>query len=152
MLQSCGCSKSVTDCPLRVFGNGALTVGDVWASERRVTGLVTTATAQRAISWSALLTTYCCTAPMKALRSARKCNTLPKKQHGLLNNKAENTTVMKLLTYKINLTSVMFVPCIAWLCMTDRHYALIIIPLFITQAPTCFGTYVSSSGSVLYPC
>jgi hypothetical protein len=28
----------------------------------------------------------------------------------------------------------------------------IIIPLFITQARTCFDTYVSSSGSVLYPC
>jgi hypothetical protein len=34
----------------------------------------------------------------------------------------------------------------------DQHYALIIIPLFITQAPTCFGPYVPSSGSVLYPC
>jgi hypothetical protein len=34
----------------------------------------------------------------------------------------------------------------------DQQYALIIIPLFITQAPTCFGTYVPSSGSVLYPC
>jgi hypothetical protein len=33
----------------------------------------------------------------------------------------------------------------------DQHYALIIIPLFIIQAPTCFGTYVPSSGSVLYP-
>jgi hypothetical protein len=30
--------------------------------------------------------------------------------------------------------------------------SLIIIPLFITQVPTCFDTYVSSSGSVLYPC
>jgi hypothetical protein len=36
--------------------------------------------------------------------------------------------------------------------ITDQHYALIIIPLFITQAPTCFNTYVPSSGSVLYPC
>jgi hypothetical protein len=34
----------------------------------------------------------------------------------------------------------------------DQHYALIIIPLLITQAPTCFDTYVPSSGSVLYPC
>jgi hypothetical protein len=34
--------------------------------------------------------------------------------------------------------------------MTDQHKALIIIPLFITQAPTCFGTYVPSSGSFLY--
>jgi hypothetical protein len=29
--------------------------------------------------------------------------------------------------------------------ITDQHYALIISPLFITQAPTCFGTYVPSS-------
>jgi hypothetical protein len=36
--------------------------------------------------------------------------------------------------------------------ITDQRYALIIISLFITQAPTCFGTYVPSSGSVLYPC
>jgi hypothetical protein len=36
--------------------------------------------------------------------------------------------------------------------ITDQHYALIIIPLFITQIPACFDTYVSSSGSVLYPC
>jgi hypothetical protein len=35
----------------------------------------------------------------------------------------------------------------------DQHYALIIIPLFIiTQAPTCFDTYVSSSGNVFYSC
>jgi hypothetical protein len=40
-------------------------------------------------------------------------------------------------------------PCI--LGITDQHYALIITPLFITQAPACFGTYVPSSGSVLYP-
>jgi hypothetical protein len=32
----------------------------------------------------------------------------------------------------------------------NQHYALIIIPSFITQAPTCFGTYVPSSGSVFY--
>jgi hypothetical protein len=36
--------------------------------------------------------------------------------------------------------------------ITDQHYALIITSLFITQAPTCFDTYVPSSGSVLYPC
>jgi hypothetical protein len=35
--------------------------------------------------------------------------------------------------------------------ITDQHYALIIIHLFITPAPTCFSTYVPSSGSVLYP-
>jgi hypothetical protein len=34
----------------------------------------------------------------------------------------------------------------------DKHYALIIIPLFVTQAPTCFDTYVPSSGCVIYPC
>jgi hypothetical protein len=34
----------------------------------------------------------------------------------------------------------------------DQHYALIIIPLFIIQVPTRFGIYVSSSGSVVYPC
>jgi hypothetical protein len=28
---------------------------------------------------------------------------------------------------------------------------LIITPLFITPAPTCFGTYMSFSGSALYP-
>jgi hypothetical protein len=33
------------------------------------------------------------------------------------------------------------------LSITDKHYALIVIPLFITQASTCFGTYVPSSGS-----
>jgi hypothetical protein len=36
--------------------------------------------------------------------------------------------------------------------ITDQHYALFIIALFITQAPTCFETYVPSSGSVVYPC
>jgi hypothetical protein len=39
---------------------------------------------------------------MEALRSASKCNTIPEKQHNLLNNKVENNTIMKLLTYKIN--------------------------------------------------
>jgi hypothetical protein len=34
----------------------------------------------------------------------------------------------------------------------NKHYALIIIPLFIIiQAPTCFDTYVPSSGIVFYP-
>jgi hypothetical protein len=45
----------------------------------------------------------------------------------------------------------MFVPCIVLLCIIDQHYALIITPLFITQAPTCFGINMPSSGSVLYP-
>jgi hypothetical protein len=49
-------------------------------------------------------------------------------------------------------TSLMSVPCIAWLGIIDQHSALIIIPLFITPATTGFGTYVPSSGSVLYPC
>jgi hypothetical protein len=42
---------------------------------------------------------------MEALRSASKCNTIPEKQHDLLNNKVENNTVMKILTYKINPTT-----------------------------------------------
>jgi hypothetical protein len=33
----------------------------------------------------------------------------------------------------------------------DQHYALIIKPLFDTQAPTCFGTHAPSSGSFLCP-
>jgi hypothetical protein len=33
----------------------------------------------------------------------------------------------------------------------DQHYALIITPLFDTQASTCFGTHVPSSGSFLCP-
>jgi hypothetical protein len=41
---------------------------------------------------------------MEAMRSATKCNTIPEKQHDLLNNK-ENNTIMKLLTYKINPTT-----------------------------------------------
>jgi hypothetical protein len=48
-------------------------------------------------------------------------------------------------------SGLMSVRCIAWLGITDRHDALIVIPVFVTQAPTCFGTYVPSSGSVLYP-
>jgi hypothetical protein len=39
---------------------------------------------------------------MEALRNASKCNTIPEKQHGLLNNKAPKNTIMKLITYKIN--------------------------------------------------
>jgi hypothetical protein len=38
--------------------------------------------------------------PMEALRSANKCNTIPEKQHNLLNNKAENNTIMKFLLRK----------------------------------------------------
>jgi hypothetical protein len=45
----------------------------------------------------------------------------------------------------------MFVPCIVWLSITDQRYALIITPLFIIQAPTCFGIHMSSSGSFLCP-
>jgi hypothetical protein len=37
------------------------------------------------------------------------------------------------------------------LSVTDQHYALIITPLFDTQAPTCFGFHVPSSGSFLCP-
>jgi hypothetical protein len=35
--------------------------------------------------------------------------------------------------------------------ISDQHYALITTPLFITQAPTCFGIHVPSSGSFLCP-
>jgi hypothetical protein len=38
------------------------------------------------------------------------------------------------------------------LSIVDQHYALIIAPLFDTQAPTCFGIHVPSSGSFLCPC
>jgi hypothetical protein len=48
---------------------------------------------------------YSCTTPMEALRSASKCNTIPEKQHDLLNNTVENNTIMKLPTYKINPTT-----------------------------------------------
>jgi hypothetical protein len=41
---------------------------------------------------------------------------------------------------------------VIYLSIRDQHYALIIFSLFITHAPTCFGTYVPSSGSVLFPC
>jgi hypothetical protein len=37
------------------------------------------------------------------------------------------------------------------LSITDQHYALIITPSFDTQAPTCFGIHVPSSGSFLCP-
>jgi hypothetical protein len=47
----------------------------------------------------------CFTTPLEALRIASKCNTIPEKQHDLLNNKVENNTIMKLLTYKINPTT-----------------------------------------------
>jgi hypothetical protein len=43
------------------------------------------------------------------------------------------------------------VPCIVSLSVTDQHYALIITTLFDTQAPTCFGTHVPSSGSYSCP-
>jgi hypothetical protein len=33
--------------------------------------------------------------------------------------------------------------------VTDQHYALIVTLLFDTQAPTCFGIHVPSSGSFL---
>jgi hypothetical protein len=43
----------------------------------------------------------------------------------------------------------MLVPCIILLSIIDQHYALIITPLIDTQAPTCFGIHVPSSGSFL---
>jgi hypothetical protein len=51
---------------------------------------------------------------------------------------------------KLHLHSLLFVPCMTWLGIIDQHYALMITPLFITPASTCFGTYMPSSGSVLY--
>jgi hypothetical protein len=43
----------------------------------------------------------------------------------------------------------MFVPCIAGLCIENQHCAVGFVNLFTTNAaPTCFGTYVPSSGSV----
>jgi hypothetical protein len=43
----------------------------------------------------------------------------------------------------------MFVLCIAGLCIENEHCALGFVNVFITNAaPTCFGTYVPSSGSV----
>jgi hypothetical protein len=52
---------------------------------------------------------------------------------------------------KLGLKVLMCVPCIVRLSITDQHYALIIIPLFVTKAPTCFGIHVPSSASFLYP-
>jgi hypothetical protein len=42
---------------------------------------------------------------MEAVISEIECNTIPEKQHDLLNNKVENNTIMKLLTYTINPTT-----------------------------------------------
>jgi hypothetical protein len=42
----------------------------------------------------------------------------------------------------------MFVPCTARRSINNQHYTLkYIIPLFNIQAPTCFGSSLSSSGS-----
>jgi hypothetical protein len=48
--------------------------------------------------------------------------------------------------------ALVFIRCVVWLGITDQHCALIVTPLFITQAATCFGIHMPSSGSVLYPC
>jgi hypothetical protein len=46
-------------------------------------------------------------------------------------------------------SSLMFVPRIAGLCIENQHFALGFVNVFITNAaPTCFGTYVPSTGSV----
>jgi hypothetical protein len=43
----------------------------------------------------------------------------------------------------------MFVLCIAGLCIENQHCALGFVNVFITNAaPTCFGTYMPSLGSV----
>jgi hypothetical protein len=52
-------------------------------------------------------------------------------------------------TLEFNLSNLMFVPCIAGLCIENQHCALGFVNVFITNAATtCFGTYVPSSGSV----
>jgi hypothetical protein len=46
----------------------------------------------------------------------------------------------------------MFVPCITRRSRTNEHYALICTnPLFHILAPTCFGSSLPSSGSLLDP-
>src|SRR5215510_2939430 len=46
----------------------------------------------------------------------------------------------------------MFVPCIIRCSRNDQQYALICTtPLFYTLAPTCFGSSLPSSGSILDP-
>jgi hypothetical protein len=55
------------------------------------------------------------------------------------------------LQHYINLERYYVFQSLHRLGITDQHYALITTPLFITQAPTCFGIHVPSSGSFLYP-
>jgi hypothetical protein len=55
---------------------------------------------------------------MEALRSARKCNTIPAKQHNLLNNKIKNNTIIKLLSYKRSPTT----EC--WLSGTTKNISM----------------------------
>jgi hypothetical protein len=59
------------------------------------------------------------------------------------------TTVPNLSAAQTDLGyNLMFVPCIAGLCIENQHRALGFVNVFITNAaPTCFGTYVPSSGS-----
>jgi hypothetical protein len=54
----------------------------------------------------------------------------------------------------VNITEcLMFVLCIARLSINNQHYALdYITSLFNMQAPTCFSSRVTSSGSFLDPC
>jgi hypothetical protein len=51
---------------------------------------------------------------------------------------------------KVNLF-LMFVQCIAGLCIKTHTVHLVSVNIFVTNAaPTCFGTYVPSSGSVFF--
>jgi hypothetical protein len=64
--------------------------------------------------------------------------------HSLLYTKPQQTNILLRII-------LMSVPCNVGLSVTAQHCALIITPLFDTQAPTCFGTHMPSSGSFLCP-
>jgi hypothetical protein len=58
-----------------------------------------------------------------------------------------------LCTKKLDICSLMFVPCIARLSINNQHYALdYITPIFNMQDSKCFGSSLPSSGSFLDPC
>jgi hypothetical protein len=64
---------------------------------------------------------------MEDMRSASKRNTIPDKQHDLLNRKAENNTFIMPVTYKINPT----IEC--WLCGTTENKSLSLTPVFLNR-------------------
>jgi hypothetical protein len=74
----------------------------------------------------------------------RKCQQLPYEGKSRLSREMFVIRTIRQMIYCIQKESIS-------VGTTDQHCAPIIIPIFITQAPTCFGTYVPSSGSVLYP-